>query len=279
MHRNFELYEYLKMHSVDLTEDWYNSIDDNDVKSVYSSKDPTIVTELKHKNQDYFQHVYQIFIKDDSYLYGEFRKWSENLANDPRHLNTPLQHVVREYLSCQEILLQYIKKYIMIHRQQIQIEQVFLWFEIVVKAVDISINIFIETYHKNTQGKMKAQNEMIAELSSPIILLQKQRALLPLVGDIDTTRAQIIMEQTLSQCAEKNIEFLCIDLSGVAIIDTMVAHELFNLINALRLIGVEAIISGIRPEIAQTAIQLGLTFDQLLTTASLAQALNILENR
>lgn len=70
------------------------------------------------------------------------------------------------------------------------------------------------------------------------------------------------------------IEDLCIDLSGVAIIDTMVAHEIFHLIQALKLIGVRSTLCGIRPEIAQTAIQLGLDFSHIRTTATLSQALD-----
>ncbi|MFS0781614.1 STAS domain-containing protein [Bacillus sp. 1P06AnD] len=278
MHRNTDLYEYLKQHTDKLTEEWYSSLNEDDPKSVYAAKDPVVIKELKQQNQDYFRHVYQIFIREESYLDNEFKQWSKDLASDPKHLNTPLQHVVREYINCQHILLKYIKKFVDIHCKELSTEDFFRWFDIVVKAIDISVTIFIENYHKNTMKQMEAQKEMIAELSSPIILLQEQKALLPLVGDIDTARAKIIMEQTLNQCANKNIEVLCIDLSGVAIIDTMVAHELFNLIKALRLIGVSSTISGIRPEIAQTAIQLGLTFSQVHTTSSLAQALKEIEH-
>ncbi|MCY7654318.1 RsbT co-antagonist protein RsbRB, partial [Bacillus safensis] len=63
---------------------------------------------------------------------------------------------------------------------------------------------------------------MIYELSSPVIVLKSQIALLPLVGDIDTARAKIILENTLNQCLQKGVQHLCIDLSGVVIIDTMV---------------------------------------------------------
>ena len=99
-------------------------------------------------------------------------------------------------------------------------------------------------------------------------------ALLPLVGDIDTARAKIILENTLKECSQKGVQHLCIDLSGVVIIDTMVAHQIFDLVTSLRLIGVETTISGIRPEIAQTAVQLGLPFNEFRTASSLAHALD-----
>lgn len=97
---------------------------------------------------------------------------------------------------------------------------------------------------------------------------------MPLVGDIDTARAKIILENTLNQCSQKGVQHLCIDLSGVVIIDTMVAHQIFDLVTSLRLIGVETTISGIRPEIAQTAVQLGLPFNEFRTASSLAHALD-----
>ncbi|BBP89712.1 hypothetical protein BsIDN1_33300 [Bacillus safensis] len=98
---------------------------------------------------------------------------------------------------------------------------------------------------------------------------------MPLVGDIDTARAKIILENTLNQCSQKGVQqHLCIDLSGVVMIDTMVAHQIFDLVTSLRLIGVETTISGIRPEIAQTAVQLGLPFNEFRTASSLAHALD-----
>lgn len=105
-------------------------------------------------------------------------------------------------------------------------------------------------------------------------MLQNKVALLPLVGDIGTVKSQFILENTLQQCSEKDVEHLCIDLLGVATIDTMMAQEIFNLVKALRLIGVQTTLSGIRPEISQTAIRLGLSFEHVKTTSSLAQALN-----
>ncbi len=69
MHRNQDLYHFLKEHSLQLTEDWYNQLDDENEFSVYSSKNPVIVKELKQQNQDYFQHLFDVFIKDEEYFF------------------------------------------------------------------------------------------------------------------------------------------------------------------------------------------------------------------
>ncbi|MES9755137.1 STAS domain-containing protein [Priestia megaterium] len=168
----------------------------------------------------------------------------------------------------------YLKKFISLHSNEVSVDKIFMWYDIIVKAFDLSIYIFIQEYHKNTQEQLNAQKELINELSSPVIMLQNKVALLPLVGDIGTVKSQFILENTLQQCSEKGVEHLCIDLLGVATIDTMMAQEIFNLVKALRLIGVQTILSGIRPEISQTAIRLGLSFEHVKTTSSLAQALN-----
>lgn len=83
----------------------------------------------------------------------------------------------------------------------------------------------------------------------------------------------MILENTLKQCSQRGIHHLFVDLSGVAMIDTMVAHKIFQLLDALKLIGVKTTLSGIRPEIAQTAVQLGLSFNKTEVRTNLAQAL------
>ncbi|MEH6984436.1 RsbT co-antagonist protein RsbRB, partial [Priestia megaterium] len=83
MHKNQDLYHFFKEHSLQLTEDWYNQLDDENEFSVYSSENPAIVKELKQQNQDYFQHLFDVFIKDEEYFFSDFQQWSIELARDP----------------------------------------------------------------------------------------------------------------------------------------------------------------------------------------------------
>ncbi|QUG41769.1 STAS domain-containing protein [Psychrobacillus sp. INOP01] len=119
---------------------------------------------------------------------------------------------------------------------------------------------------------------MIIELSAPVIKLKSTTALLPLVGEIDTNRAKVILESTLKQCAKLQINHLYIDLLGVPVVDTMVAHQLFQMINALKLIGVSTSLSGVSPSIAQTTIQLGIDFKDIKTYSSIEQAMSTHNN-
>jgi rsbT co-antagonist protein RsbR len=273
MHRNEELYNFLIKHSLQMTEDWYESVDDSDSNSIYSTKDPVIIQTLKEQNQDYFLHLHELFIQDAKLFFKEFKKWSEELARDQKHLETPVHNVVREFMRTQEVYIKYIKKFFKENADKVEVDQLSSWYDLIIKVFNLSIYIYIDEAQKNTERRLQAQNQMINELSSPVILLQNKTGLLPLIGDIDTARAKFILENTLNQCASLGVEYLCIDLSGVVIIDTMVAHEIFSLIQALKLLGVDSTLSGIRPEIAQTAIQLGLDFEDIRTTASLVHAL------
>ncbi|MDQ0230808.1 STAS domain-containing protein [Metabacillus malikii] len=279
MHRNEQLYNFLVGNSPQMTEDWYKLVEGiEEEDSVYSTNDPEVIKNLKEQNQDYFLHLHELFINKEEDFFKQFKAWSEELARDQKHLKTPVHFVVREFMNSEQIYINYLKSFFKNNSDKVDIDQFLSWNDLIRRVVNLSIYIYIEEANKNTLKQLTAQKEIINELSSPVILLRNNIALLPLIGDIDTARALIILENTLAQCAELRIEDLCIDLSGVAIIDTMVAHEIFHLIQALNLIGVRSTLCGIRPEIAQTAIQLGLRFDDIRTTATLSQALEMILN-
>ena len=128
---------------------------------------------------------------------------------------------------------------------------------------------FVE-FHKRTLGLAK---DAMLELSTPVVSLSDKIAILPLVGELDTYRARILMETSLQRCADLKNSELIIDLSGVPIVDTMVAQELFQVAKALQLIGVRPTFTGLRPDIAQTVVNLGIDFKEIRTTGSLKQAL------
>ncbi|MGD6847918.1 STAS domain-containing protein [Rossellomorea aquimaris] len=98
-------------------------------------------------------------------------------------------------------------------------------------------------------------------------------AILPLIGDINSARAKDLMERSLSQGSALGLSYLIIDLSGVTVVDTMVADQLFKVVAALKLAGIQVVLTGIRPEIAQTMVNLGIVIKHIPTFASLHTAL------
>ncbi len=177
------------------------------------------------------------------------KEWAFEVTQDQEHLKTPIHYIIREFVRVRDLYVSYVKEFIHLNQDTVKSEEAEDLYHALIKAFDLVIHIFIEEMYKNTSLQLQAQKDMITELSAPVIVLFHSVGLLPLIGDIDTVRAKLIMENTLHQCAKKKVTQLYIDLSGVAVIDTMVAHQLFSLIEALRLIGVSSTLSGIRPEI------------------------------
>jgi rsbT co-antagonist protein RsbR len=274
MHRNQELYSFLLDKAWQLTEEWYESLGKSDPAGVYASADPEVISTVKKQNYEFHLHICRIFVEEKSAFFKDLEKWIIMVAQDKEHINTPVHFVLREFFRVQDQYLDFIKEFISLHVGEYSEETTDMWNRIIIKTFGEVMLWFVEENHKYSQLLLQSQQAMIKELSSPVITLTNNAALLPLVGDIDTARAKFMLENTLEQCAEKGIDRLFIDLSGVAVIDTMVAHQIFQLIEALNLVGVTTTLSGLRPEIATTAVQLGLSFDKVTIKSTLSQAIS-----
>lgn len=129
------------------------------------------------------------------------------------------------------------------------------------------------TYITSNQQLKTKYDSTLEELSTPIIPIIKNLAILPLVGNIDTYRATLIMEKTLVQTRKLQLNHMIIDLSGVVTMDTMVAKHLFDITEALSLMGVQVTLTGISPSISISAVQLGIDLHKLTIKSSLHNAL------
>jgi len=139
--------------------------------------------------------------------------------------------------------------------------------------IDEINHIFVDIYEAHNNEQMKLAYMALEELSVPMVPLSKGIAVMPMVGQIDTHRAQLIMETALEESAKLQLNYLILDISGVLIVDTMVANNIIEIVKALQLIGTKAMITGIRPEIAQTIVSLGIELGTIKTKATLEQAL------
>lgn len=133
----------------------------------------------------------------------------------------------------------------------------------------------IETYTRTREELISAQSEQLMELSTPVVRLWDGVIAVPLVGTLDSARTQVVMEKLLQALVDTGSEQAIIDITGVPAVDTQVAQHLLKTIVAARLMGAECTISGIRPQIAQTIVALGIEFDGIVTKASLADALKL----
>lgn len=129
-----------------------------------------------------------------------------------------------------------------------------------------------EAYQKSREEVIARQQQDMLELSTPVVKLWNGILALPLIGTLDSSRTQVVMESLLQAVVQQSAQLAIIDITGVPTVDTLVAQHLMKTVTAARLMGAECIISGIRPQIAQTIVHLGVDLSAITTKASLADA-------
>jgi rsbT co-antagonist protein RsbR len=132
-----------------------------------------------------------------------------------------------------------------------------------------------EVYSRARDEIIQRQQADMLELSTPVVKLWDGILALPLIGTLDSRRTQVVMESLLERIVETSAEIAIIDITGVPTVDTLVAQHLIKTVNAARLMGTECIISGIRPQIAQTIVHLGVDLQGVVTKATLADAFQL----
>ncbi|WP_144119201.1 STAS domain-containing protein [Catellatospora sichuanensis] len=130
-----------------------------------------------------------------------------------------------------------------------------------------------EAFSRAREHIITEQSEQLLELSTPVVKLWEGVVAVPLVGTLDSARAQVVMERLLQALVDTGSPYAIIDITGVPAVDTQVAQHVLKTVMAARLMGAECIISGIRPQIAQTIVALGIEFGDIATKATLADAL------
>jgi len=130
----------------------------------------------------------------------------------------------------------------------------------------------IECYARTREEVIRRQQQELLELSTPVVQLWDGILALPLIGTLDSARTQIVMESLLQHIVDSGAEIAIIDITGVPTVDTLVAQHLIKTISAARLMGADCILSGIRPQIAQTIVHLGLDLN-VVSKATMADAL------
>jgi rsbT co-antagonist protein RsbR len=141
------------------------------------------------------------------------------------------------------------------------------------KIIDELVLFTFETYAAARESLISDQAEQLLELSTPVIKLWEGVVALPLIGTLDSARAQVVMEKLLETIVATGSSHAIIDITGVPAVDTQVAQHLLKTVVAARLMGADCVISGIRPQIAQAIVGLGIQFGDIVTKATLADAL------
>jgi len=133
----------------------------------------------------------------------------------------------------------------------------------------------VRAFQRSREDVINRQQQEMLELSTPVVKLWEGVLALPMIGTLDSARTQIVMESLLQRIVDTGSELAIIDITGVPTVDTLVAQHLLKTVTAIRLMGADCIISGIRPQIAQTIVHLGVDLQGVTTKATLADALSL----
>lgn len=244
---------------------------------------------LMTKANDIFQYFKDSKFVDVNDFFEIYHKMIELLIEDRRHelvtlakergrtgamKDFPLGFVFEFFQGVRRLYWDFLHRYNSLADTDIDREGFFELERTTNFSLDTYINHYFASYLEHKNELLRAQRETIDELTVPIIPLSDTMGVLPVVGTMDTFRAKTIQERALKQIDTLKLQRIVIDFSGVAYMDTAVVGHLFRIVEGMTLLGCNAIVTGIRPEIANTMIEMGITItDKIETKGTLQQAL------
>jgi rsbT co-antagonist protein RsbR len=209
----------------------------------------------------------------DEALSEDVSKWAYHTGEGAVSNGIAIDELLKTNKLYREVFWDYIES-VLETEKEFPVRKMLKLNKIIDSVLDHTAYIFSVTFVKFHQQTLQQARQALLDISTPVVSLTDEVAVLPLVGDLDTYRARLLMETSLKQCIKLKNTHLVIDLSGVPIVDTMVAGELFQINKALNLIGVKPIFTGIRPDIAQAVISLGIDFSDITVLGNLKMALS-----
>ncbi|MGW9102915.1 STAS domain-containing protein [Priestia megaterium] len=264
-----KLHDFLVQHVDQMAQEWLDSreVEGN---SVYTADASSEVTEYLREQNHYFTRTIVQVLKDGAL--ETISGWAQEIATKRARRGNPLYQSIHHFKTFRFIFFNQVEAFVSLHRSSITHEDIFLWNNILNEAFDRMIELFTMYYGQVSDAQAYTQKMLISELSTPVISISDKVGVLPLIGQIDDYTSSDFAERIMMQAKDLELSCLIIDLSGVPSIDTMMTNELFQVVNMLDLLGIDTTVTGIRPEIALTAVQLGIDLSKLRTYGKLKDA-------
>ncbi|MET1031595.1 STAS domain-containing protein [Domibacillus tundrae] len=271
---------YLNDHYVDDISNKILSLRDQLINEKASLDSNPVYANIEKYLKSWRENLVEIYAysisRDMDVTFSILKEWGNEAVDTLVNLNLPLDIALDEVRDYRNLIGLIIKDEAV--KYDLSFDQ---FYEILSRfdaVVDRAVHWLSISYTRKFLTRINAAEAVALELSIPVIKVNETVGVLPLIGDIDTKRAQELMDKALTKSSELSLEYIVIDLSGVPIIDTMVADRIFKVINALSLLGVKTLLAGIRPEIAQTMINLGVNVNtsDIRVYSSLQKALKSL---
>ncbi|MBS4197249.1 RsbT co-antagonist protein RsbRA [Lederbergia citri] len=258
---NKEVVQFIKKHEDEILESWMN-----EMKKIGDERTINIISDQVFYNtsKEFMDLVTSSILDTNEKYYEKIGSFAENVVR----MGWPLTFLTKGVRTINKILYdQIISENDFTHEQSNEL----LWG--LDKWLAPVYDEMIETYSATWERTFSLQKIALQELSAPLIPVFEKISIMPLVGTIDTERARLIMENLLTGVVKHRADVVLIDITGVPVVDTMVAHHIIQAADAVRLVGAKCMIVGIRPEIAQTIVNLGIDLDQIITTSTLRKGI------
>lgn len=270
--QNKRLYDHLLEKIPEITDEWLSKRK-KAKGSIYSlDTDEQIERMLREQNTLTNKTITSALLEEQEVFNNYVDQWASIVAESRVNSDTPIYEVIEAVNKAQDTYMEFVTAFIM-DNEQVTKEDVLRWTAIINRSFNRLITRFTTLYYEITKQRLFSQQVLIDELSIPIIPISDSVAVLPLIGNIDTLRAKDIYESIPKKCVDAKVENLYIDLSGIPIMDAVVAQQVYQMVSLLKILGISIVISGIRPEVAQIASKLESSFKDIRTFSSLKQAL------
>jgi rsbT co-antagonist protein RsbR len=255
-----QITDYIQSNKSDLTDVWMGRMKDEADEKFLQVVSDQIFAKTSHE----FVEMIASNLRDSE----EFSSRLEDFAEKVVRFGWPLTFVTSALSTFAKVVYEAMRKDNLI-KEENHAEQV----EIFDKWVTPMYNKVISAYTESWERTVSLQKIALQELSAPLIPVFEKISVMPLVGTIDTERARLIMENLLNGVVKHRAEVVLIDITGVPVVDTMVAHHIIQAADAVRLVGAKCMLVGIRPEIAQTIVNLGIDLNQFSTNSTLRKGI------
>ncbi|MBC1419988.1 STAS domain-containing protein [Listeria fleischmannii] len=250
-----DITNYLKENTPNMISEWLDSI--YSMEKPYTSfvYAPLYKDELRADSKQTASLIIDFFSSDKDQFESSLTNWLNHMYKRRMENEVPLPEVLMTLDKLRHQFLKWSGKFA-IQTDSFTKNDYYEVVHAINFAFDIINEKFTDLYFTQIMHHLSAQQSMIEEISTPIISITDHIAILPLIGHVDDDRAKHLMETATSRCSQLNIDYLCIDLSAITTFETTLVEMLFSLADILKLLGIELVLSGITPKMAQQMVLL-----------------------
>lgn len=262
---DIQLYDFLKENNDSILKDMIEVQRNDENIPADISKEMTTIT---------INAITSRLLDSTHFFKSHIKEWTAIITKRSLHLYFSVSYFADLLTKYRQIYSKYIEQFIISQGKSIEPALTCHWFTVINEGFDQLLSQYIHQMDTYKNKQLSMQQHLINEISTAVIPLVGQIGVLPITGHMDANRFEYVLKVVPDQCISLEVNHLFIDMSGVPVIDALIAAELSKLTKILSLLGISVIISGMKPEVALYTIHSGIDFSHFSTASTLKQALH-----